>query len=114
MAWPVEAEYYQQLADAHPAHVTLLDAGTFLRDASGVYVWRMPCVTGGEPGCDAQNTVGVRWIDGYHFCTEAAFETQGCPRVEDQAGERRVAAAVAQGLIPSLEALKIPRRARSG
>ena len=110
----LEAEYYQQLADADPAHVTLLDAGTFLRDADGVYGWRMPCVNGGEPGCDAQNTVGVRWTDGFHFCTNIAFATQGCLVLEDQAGERRAAAAVAQGLIPSLEALKIPRSARPG
>ena len=76
----LEAEYYQQLADADPADVTLLDAGTFLRDADGVYGWRMPCVTGGEPGCDAQNTVGVRWTDGFHFCTDIAFATARVPR----------------------------------
>jgi hypothetical protein len=78
----------------------------------------MPCVNGGEPGCDAQNTVGIRWTDGFHFCTDAAFEAHGCVGLENQAGERRAAAAVAQGLIPSLEALPIPRQtprgARSG
>ena len=96
----LEAEYYQQLADADPADVTLLDVGTFLRDADGVYGWRMPCVNGGEPGCDAQNTVGVRWTDGFHFCTNIAFATEGCLVVEDQAGERRAAVAVAQRAHP--------------
>ncbi len=110
----LEAEYYKQLADEDPAQVTLLDAGTFLRDADGVYVWRMPCVTGGEPGCDAQGTVGIRWTDGFHYCTDPAFEAHGCVGVENQAGERRASAAVAQVLIPSLEALEIPARKRSG
>jgi peptidoglycan/LPS O-acetylase OafA/YrhL len=99
-----EAAYYQQVADADPQHVTLLDAGTFVRDATGEYVWRMPCLAGGEPGCDrATGTVGVRYIDGLHFCTDPAFAAHGCAGADDQAGERRAAAAVATGLISSLQ-----------
>jgi len=102
-----EAEYYRQLAAADPDHVTLLDAGTYLRDATGEYVWRMPCVDGGEPGCDpATNTIGVRYIDGLHFCTDPDFAAHGCAGSEHQGGERRAAAAVASGLVSSLTARK--------
>jgi peptidoglycan/LPS O-acetylase OafA/YrhL len=100
-----EAEYYKQVADADPAHVTLLDAGTFVRDASGEYVWRMPCIAGGEPGCDGTtDTVGVRYVDGLHFCTDPDFAAHGCEGAQNQAGERRAAAAVASGLITSIQA----------
>ncbi|HEV7732262.1 MAG TPA: hypothetical protein VGR62_08890, partial [Candidatus Binatia bacterium] len=99
-----EAEYYKQRADADPQHITLLDAGAFLRDTNGEYVWRMPCVAGGEPGCDpATKTVGVRYVDGLHFCTDADFAAHGCVGAGNQAGERRAAAAVASGLISSLQ-----------
>jgi peptidoglycan/LPS O-acetylase OafA/YrhL len=99
-----EVAYYKQVADADPQHVTLLDAGTFLRDGNGESVWRMPCVAGGEPGCDpATNTVGVRYVDGLHFCTDPAFAAHGCEGTDHQAGERRAAAAVATGLIASLQ-----------
>jgi hypothetical protein len=96
-----EALYYQQLADQDPAHVTLLDAGLFLRGVDGQYAWRMPCVAA-EPGCDG-GTVGVRYVDGFHFCTDPSFSAHGCVGVENQAGERRAAAAVATGLLPSLQ-----------
>ncbi len=106
----LEVEYYRQLADADPEHITMLDAGTFLRDANGAYQWRMPCVAGGEPGCDAQGTVGVRWTDGFHYCTDPAFDAHGCLGAEHQAGERRASAALAAQLLPSLQA----RAAASG
>jgi hypothetical protein len=96
-----EAYYYQLLADQDPAHVTVLDAGLFLRGADGQYAWRMPCVAA-EAGCDAHGTVGVRFIDGFHFCTDPYFAAHGCEGVENQAGERRAASAVATGLLPSL------------
>ncbi|HEV2309529.1 MAG TPA: acyltransferase, partial [Acidimicrobiia bacterium] len=98
-----EGEYYTSLALQDPAHVTELDAGTFLRDTTGQYVWDMPCLPRGEPGCDpAQHTVGVRYIDGFHFCTDPNFAAHGCVGLEHQAGERRAAAGIAAGLVPSL------------
>jgi peptidoglycan/LPS O-acetylase OafA/YrhL len=98
-----EAAYYQTLASQDPTHVTVLDAGTFLRDGVGRYLWRMPCLAG-EAGCGSKNTVGVRWVDGFHFCTKPGFATHSlaCPRASERAGERRAAAAVAAGLLPSL------------
>jgi peptidoglycan/LPS O-acetylase OafA/YrhL len=100
-----EADYYRQVADSDPKHVTLLDAGTFLRDTDGQYVWRMPCLPGGEPGCDpTTHTVGVRYVDGLHFCTDPAFAAHGCEGADHQAGERRAAAAVASELLASLQA----------
>jgi hypothetical protein len=65
----------------------------------------MPCVSGGEPGCDpSSDTVGVRYVDGLHFCTDPDFSAHGCQGADNQAGERRAAASVAQGLITSLQA----------
>ena len=106
----LEGEYYTQLAEQDPTHVTELDAGLYLRDTNGQYVWAMPCLPGGEPGCDPrQHTVGVRYIDGFHYCTDPAFAAHGCVGAEHQAGERRAAAGIAAGLLPSLAALTAGR-----
>jgi peptidoglycan/LPS O-acetylase OafA/YrhL len=104
-----ESAYYTGLAAADPAHITVLDAGTFVRDATGAYQWRMPCLPGGEAGCDAQHTVGVRWTDGLHYCTDPNFAADGCVGDEHKAGERRVAAAIAVQLIPVLQQLAARR-----
>jgi hypothetical protein len=103
----VETAYYQSLAAQDPGHITVLDAGTFLRDPNGEYVWRLPCLPGGEPGCDASRSVGVRYQDGFHFCTDPAFAARGCATPGFRAGERRAAAAVAAALIPSLATLPL-------
>jgi hypothetical protein len=100
-----ELDYYRSLAESDPEHITLLDAGTFLRTLDGRYAWRMPCVTGGEDGCEPDGTVGVRFVDGFHFCTDPQFAAHGCVGVDHQAGERRAAAAVAAGLLPTLQTL---------
>ena len=92
-----EASYYQALAVSDPTNITVLDAGVYVRDASGVYQWRMPCIAGGEAGCDAQNTVGVRFVDGLHFCTDPDFAADGCVGDEFKAGERRVAIVAVDG-----------------
>jgi peptidoglycan/LPS O-acetylase OafA/YrhL len=97
-----EAFYYQSLANADPEHVTILDAGAFVRSDTGQYLWRMPCLTGGEAGCAADGTVGVRYVDGLHFCTDPDFAGRGCELPRYQAGERRAAASVGIGLIRSL------------
>jgi peptidoglycan/LPS O-acetylase OafA/YrhL len=101
----LEAAYYHQLAAEDPAHVTELDAGKFLRDINGRYSWRMPCLPGGEPGCAADDTIGVRFVDGLHFCTDLAFAAHGCLGTENQGGERRASAGIASGLLPGLAAL---------
>jgi hypothetical protein len=98
----LEQAYYQQVAARDPEHITAIDAGTFLRNDQGTYQWRMPCLDRAEPGCSANDTVGVRFTDGLHYCTDPNFAAHGCQGADNQAGERRVAAAIAAGLIPSL------------
>jgi len=100
-----EAEYYLSLAARDPEHITVLDAGAFLRTDAGEYVWRMPCLPEGEAGCSADGTVGVRYVDGLHFCTDPEFAGHGCVYARHEAGERRAAASVATGLIPALQEL---------
>jgi peptidoglycan/LPS O-acetylase OafA/YrhL len=100
-----ESIYYGALAAQDPEHITVLDAGSFVRTDTGEYVWRMPCLPGGEPGCDANDTVGVRYIDGLHFCTDPEFSGHGCVGEQHMGGQRRGASSIAAGLIPGLEAL---------
>jgi peptidoglycan/LPS O-acetylase OafA/YrhL len=101
----IEAAYYATLAAHDPDNITVLDSGTFVRTDNGKYVFRMPCLPDGEPGCNANDTVGVRFTDGFHFCTNPEFAGEGCLLDEQKGGQRRGAASIAAGLIPSLEAL---------
>jgi hypothetical protein len=101
----LESAYYRQLAAEDPEDVTYLDAGQFIRDATGTYTWRMPCLQGGEAGCDTDDTVAVRFYDGLHFCGDERYYERGCTAPQFEAGERRVAASIAVGLIPALETL---------
>lgn len=48
---------YQGLVRRDPRNVTLLDGGSFLRDATGSYQWRMPCESSPEVGCAADHTI---------------------------------------------------------
>jgi hypothetical protein len=74
----------------------VLDAGLYLRDGDGTYQWRMPCLPGGEPGCDTtDHTIGVRWVDGFHFCTDPEWNGHTCVAT-DGGGERRVGSAIAR------------------
>jgi peptidoglycan/LPS O-acetylase OafA/YrhL len=92
---PAQVAEFEALAEADPAHVSVLDEGTFLRDARGVYQWRMPCLPGGEVGCDADGSIGVRWVDGAHFCTTPEWDGRTCIEA-DRGGERRAGAAIAR------------------
>ncbi|HSO95760.1 MAG TPA: acyltransferase [Acidimicrobiia bacterium] len=89
---------YQAMARRYPADVTVLDAGVFVRDAGGQYQWRMPCVVGGEDGCDRQGEVTVRMAadGGLHFCAEPVKALE-CPEPLS-GGARRAAAAIAAEL----------------
>jgi peptidoglycan/LPS O-acetylase OafA/YrhL len=98
-----EYDYYRQVAEARPDEATFIDAGRYMRDTAGQYRWRMPCVSPEEPGCDGSATVGVRFIDGLHFCTDPDFAAHGCQGAQHQAGERRVAAGIAEPLLQDLE-----------
>jgi peptidoglycan/LPS O-acetylase OafA/YrhL len=98
----MEHEYYRQRAAADP-RITVVDAGRYLRDTDGSYLWRMPCVDAGEPGCRPDGTVPVRFTDGVHFCTDAEFATKGCRAEEDAAGQRRAAASIAVDVIDTLD-----------
>jgi peptidoglycan/LPS O-acetylase OafA/YrhL len=91
---PAQTPEFRAFARQDPAHVTVVDAGTFLRDANGVYQWRMPCVNARERGCGPDRAVGVRWVDGFHFCTDPHWNGHSCV-ADDAGGERRVAAAIA-------------------
>ena len=95
----LEIEYYNQLAAADPENITAVDAGAFLRDVDGTYLWRMPCTGPDEAGCREDGTVPVRFVDGLHFCTDADFPARGCVREEAAAGERRAATAIANTVI---------------
>ncbi len=107
-----ERAHYEQLAADDPENVTVLDAGTFLRTDAGEYVWRMPCVPGGEAGCAPDGTVGVRYIDGLHFCTDPEFSGHGCIGEHHMAGQRRAASAIAVGLVPGLQEVAAQRTER--
>ncbi|MCU0311759.1 MAG: acyltransferase [Acidimicrobiales bacterium] len=100
----LEVEHYGLLALADPQNVTLVDAGRFLRDVDGTYLWRMPCAGPDEAGCREDGTVPVRFVDGLHFCTDADFPARGCVRPEAAAGERRAATAIANTVIDVLGA----------
>ena len=98
---PVAASY-RALAGRYAGAVSVLDAGTFLRDAEGAYQWRMPCLPGGEAGCEADGTVAVRMpLDGVHMCSDPNWRGGPCAP-EAQAGQRRAAAAIARGLFAEL------------
>ena len=100
----LESEYYQQRAAADPDHITAVDAGRFLRDTTGTYLWRMPCVASDEAGCRADGTVPVRFVDGVHFCTAPDFaQAKACKDPAMAAGERRAAAAIAAQVLPVME-----------
>jgi peptidoglycan/LPS O-acetylase OafA/YrhL len=98
---------YPKIADDDPGNIGILDAGRYLRDASGRYQWSLPCASGGEAGC-ANGTVSVRdpTDGGLHFCADPAFSFTGAPcPVKFAGGERRAAASIAYGLVLSLQAL---------
>jgi peptidoglycan/LPS O-acetylase OafA/YrhL len=99
----LEIEYYAARAVADPEHITAIDAGTYLRDDLGTYLWRVPCVTGGEAGCRPDGTVPIRFVDGLHFCTDPDFAVHGCVDDAHAAGERRAASAIAEQMLPVLE-----------
>jgi len=111
MGWAPDAEalYYLSLAERDPEHITVLDVGKFLRTDEGEYVWRMPCLPEGEAGCAPDGTVGVRYVDGLHFCTDPEFSGHGCIGEHHKAGQRRAAAAVAVDLIPKLRGIAARR-----
>ena len=98
----LEVDHYRSLAAANPGRVEVVDAGRYLRNPDGTYVWRMPCVAGGEAGCREDGTVGVRFVDGIHFCTNPGYATQGCIDPADAAGERRATAAIGEVLLARL------------
>jgi hypothetical protein len=94
------AARYRAIARRLGSRVRILDAGTFIRDQAGVSQWRMPCVPGGEQGCDAQMSVAVRLVidGGIHMCSDPAWRGGPCPPVFS-GGDRRVAAALAASIV---------------
>lgn len=98
----LEYEHYQELAERYPDEVTFVDAGVFLRSADGEYQWRMPCLSGDEPGCDDNNEVVVRFTDGVHFCSDPAFPQDWCADPVFQGGENRAAAGIMNTVLPDM------------
>jgi peptidoglycan/LPS O-acetylase OafA/YrhL len=90
---PPQTPEFRTFAANDPSNITVIDAGMFIRDAKGAYQWRMPCLPGGEPGCAHDHTVGVRWVDGFHFCADPHW-TGPC-RQKFRGGERRIGTAIA-------------------
>jgi peptidoglycan/LPS O-acetylase OafA/YrhL len=99
------APKYRAIARDNPKHTRVIDAGLFLRDGDGTYQYRMPCIEGGEPGCDPDGTAVVRYqLDGgKHTCIEPDQTRRGrkCP-AEHAAGARRASAALADQILPVL------------
>jgi hypothetical protein len=104
---PTQAPEFQAISEQDPAHITMVDAGLFIRDSKDTYQWRMPCVAGKEKGCDTDHSVGVRWVDGFHFCSDPNWDGHSCAPV-DSGGERRVAAAIALQ-ITELSGVRAPK-----
>lgn len=98
---PAQTPQFQLWAAEDPDHITVLDPGIFIRDANGAYQWRMPCLSGGEPGCTADGTIGVRYVDGFHFCDDPAWDGTHCA-ITHAGGARRVAAAMASQIVELL------------
>jgi hypothetical protein len=96
---------YQAAAARDPANVTVVDGGQFIRDVSARYQWRMPCLPGGEPGCDGSGAVAVRWpVDATHFCSDPEWAKHQVCAPQFGAGQRRVAAAIAASVRTTMQA----------
>ena len=91
---PAQTAEFQAWAAQNPEHVTWVDAGLFIRDATGAYQYRMPCLHKNEVGCAEDGTIGVRFTDEFHFCSDPTYDGINCPP-EHSGGQRRVAAAIA-------------------
>jgi hypothetical protein len=63
----------------------------------------MPCLPR-ERGCASDHTVGVRFLDGFHFCADPGFAAAGVCPADQAGGQRRAAAAIAAELVSSLQA----------
>jgi hypothetical protein len=97
-SFPDQVADYQAIARQDPSHISVVDAGVFVRDGTGHYQWRMPCVPRGEYGCERDHTIPVRYFDGFHFCADPHFDGTHCgPRF--RGGVRRVASAIAAELL---------------
>jgi hypothetical protein len=109
-----EAAYYQEVSLRDPTHVSTVNAGEFVRDANGVYPWRMPCTTAAEPGCDTTGTLAVRALDGFHFCSDPNYFVDGldgslvCAGPQFEGGSRRMSAALGVAVLRRLGLFPAP------
>jgi hypothetical protein len=97
-----EVTMYNSLASGRPDRVSVLDVGTYLRDDTNQYRWRMPCATAAEPGCDANGQIVVRHPggDGVHFCSDPTWDGEACG-ARYEGGSRRVVAALVEQILKS-------------
>jgi hypothetical protein len=97
--WDRLDDIYRQLAEANPAAVTYVDAGTVLESPSGGFTWSLPCL-GIEPSCSPNGTDIVRSPDGIHFCPDGTPATAGVtePCDEYSPGAFRFALAIASAV----------------
>jgi peptidoglycan/LPS O-acetylase OafA/YrhL len=98
------ASVYRSIAADHPGRVQVIDAGTFLRDSTGTYVFEMECLESGEQGCQPSGKVVVRLaLDAVHMCSDVTYRGRIC-KPEFAAGERRAATSLAKDLFAGLAA----------
>ncbi|MCZ7631663.1 MAG: hypothetical protein M5U19_22530 [Microthrixaceae bacterium] len=90
------------MAERYPRRGHLRGRRVFLRDTTGEYQWRMPCLSTGEPGCDDNDDVVVRFTDGVHFCSDPAFPKGKCADPVFQGGQNRAAAGIMDTVLPDM------------
>jgi hypothetical protein len=97
----VEASYDKVIAAAGIPEVQLIDAGGQLRDASGVYRSRMPCLAdeGPKQGCESDGQIPVRAWDTVHFCP-SGYAGEDCSVYAS--GARRLGDAMALAAVAAL------------
>jgi len=97
----IQVRLYDSLASGQPDRISVLDGGGYLRDDNVQYLWRTPCTSAAEPGCDANGQIFVRFPgDGVHLCSDPTWDGATCdPRYEG--GRRRVTAALVEQILKS-------------
>jgi hypothetical protein len=97
----VEGAFDTVVATAGTPEVRLVDAGGQLRDESGRYQSRMPCLPdeGPKQGCDPDGEIAVRSWDTVHFCP-SGYAGVDCPVYAS--GARRLGDAMALAAVAAL------------
>jgi peptidoglycan/LPS O-acetylase OafA/YrhL len=97
----MQVRLYDSVASGQPDRISVLDVGGYLRVDNDHYLWRTPCTSAAEPGCDANGQIFLRFPgDGVHLCSDPTWDGATCdPRYEG--GRRRVVAALVEQILKS-------------